>query len=339
MLRETPLYALSVSALTPRQGRNQTPSQRAEDAGFQSVWTFDTHQDVFAALASHAVGTSKIALGSGIAVWHRTPVGLLNAVNTLDEISGGRTILGLGTSPKERNENWYGVPFERPIARMAEYIRLFRKLWNSSPDKPVNHEGAFFNVRNFHRLHPPGRPAVPVYIGTVGPQMNRLAGALADGVLFDVALSRRYLAEVALPAIQKGLAQSGRDPDAFTVAGVVNTSIDPDRAYARRRAKRTIIWYSQIEYFHLAWQDDGFRPVAEACRERFRQGDLEGCYDIIPDEMVDALSIAGTPDECREKVRRYDGLLDVIQLSGVSHLTNADEVEAQNRLIVETFAQ
>src|SRR4051812_34934279 len=122
MPRETPQLAAVVSALRPDQAAGRSASQDAEDAGFHSVWSWDTHQDVFSALASHAVGTRRVELGTGIAVWHRPPVALLNAVDTLDQISGGRAILGLGASPRERNENWYGVSFERPIARMAEYI-------------------------------------------------------------------------------------------------------------------------------------------------------------------------------------------------------------------------
>lgn len=338
MPRESPQLAAVVSALRP-DGGGRSASQAAEDAGFHSVWTWDTHQDVFSALTSQAVGTSRIALGTGIAVWHRPPVALLNAVDTLDNISGGRAILGLGSSPKERNENWYGLSFERPIARMAEYILLFRELWSSSPERPVNHEGAFYRVRNFHRLHQPGRESVPVYIGTVGVQMNRLAGALADGVLYDVALSRRYLTDVATPAVLAGAKRQGRDLAGFTFAGVVNTSVDPDRSYAYRRAKRTIIWYSQIDYFVTAWEADGYRAVAEAVADAFRSGDIERCYELIPDEMVDSMSIAGTPDECRKKLRLYDGLLDVVQLAGTSHLTDADEFADHNRLIVETFGK
>src|SRR5262249_28159775 len=154
---------------------------------------------------AYALHTKRIRLGAGVAVWHRPPVVTAVASAQLTELSGNRFLLGLGSGPPQWNANLWGIPFERPIGRMREYIAATKGGSGSRPGRRFLRESERFQVRNCVR--PGGRPLEvlrEIWLGTVGPQMNRLAGEACDGVLFDLYLSPRYLRDVAMKSIEAG---------------------------------------------------------------------------------------------------------------------------------------
>jgi alkanesulfonate monooxygenase SsuD/methylene tetrahydromethanopterin reductase-like flavin-dependent oxidoreductase (luciferase family) len=153
----------------------------------------------------------------------------------VDEVK--RQVIRLGTGTQRMNESWYGLPFEKPAARMREAVEVIRGVWAAAAGPRFRHQGAHWNldIENFRR---PGlvRERVPIYIAGVNKLMARVAGEVADGYIGHPLFSRRYMREIAHPAVEDGLRRSGRSRQAFDMANYVICSINPDRAVARREA-------------------------------------------------------------------------------------------------------
>lgn len=313
----------------------------AEAAGFGSVWTADGAGDVLITLTAFALATRRIRLGSGVLVWNRPPVITAIAAGQLAELTEGRFILGLGAGPREWNEQWWGIPFDRPIGRMREYVEVIRGALAASPNEPYSYHGRHFQieglVRAFQRT---GRslPAVPpIWLGTTGPQMTRLAGQIADGVLLNPALSARYLATVAVPALLAGAQRAGRDRRALTIGALVSCVVDPDERTALRRVKATILAQITRDYFLRAWQDDGFGADIARAQASWHRGDIAGAFDAISDEFAATVCVAGTADRCRQRVAALLEIVDWVVLVVPTFLTDEATWQANCRALFETF--
>ncbi|MFN8532232.1 MAG: LLM class flavin-dependent oxidoreductase [Dehalococcoidia bacterium] len=309
--------------------------QTAEAAGFQSVWSGDGGGDVFSLLTAYALNTSRILLGSGVTVWHRPPIIAAQAAAQLSRISKGRFLFGIGAGPKDWNEDWWGVDFSRPITRMREYVEIMRDAM-STKREPLDYPGNVFQIRNFRRRGNLENPP-PIFLGTVGVQMNRLAGRVADGVLFDVCLPPSYLTGAAIPAVEAGLAKSGRPRDRFTMAAMIPAAVDPDSRAAKRFVKRSILGHLENAYFYPVWRAAGFEDEALAAREKLRAHDTAGALDAISDDFASAIGICGTADEARAQAAEWLGLLDRAILLTPPFGATDDEVAANRRTLIETF--
>src|SRR5919198_4185925 len=203
----------------------------AEDAGFESVWATEFYdRSATVALAAMAQATTHIELGSAIAyAFGRTPVVLAAEARDIDELSGGRLTLGLGTGTRRMQQDWHGLDGEHPAARMEELVPLLRRLWQLD-EGPVEHEGRFYRlrVRPTAPPRPPVRPEIPVYMAGVNPRMIEAAGAVADGLVGHPLFTPEYVRSVAWPALERGGARAGRDARA-PIAGYLTCSVDPDR--------------------------------------------------------------------------------------------------------------
>ena len=191
----------------PTQRENVELARRAEQAGFDSAWApeFHNHSGVLA-LAGAALETDRIELGTGIAwAFGRSP--LLTAVTALDldEMSGGRFVLGLGTGTRRMRTHWLGAPDERPATRLRETIEAVREVWKSSQAGAVRYDGELvqLDVRPYGRADQV-RDEIPVYVAAVNEGMTRIAGAVADGVVAHPMATPRYIEEVMRPAIAEG---------------------------------------------------------------------------------------------------------------------------------------
>src|SRR5438067_7932481 len=189
---------------------------QAEERGFRAAWFPEiTFGDAFGPATAVATKTSRIDLATGVVgIWSRSPVTMALQAATLNELSGGRLILGLGLQARGYVEGWHGQTYERPIRAMREYLTILRRTFTG---EPVTFEGELFSVRNFQlTMQPPERP-LRIYMAAIGPQMLRLAGELADGVL-GYCWSLEYLRDVVLPSLREGAGRGGRSLDGFDVA-------------------------------------------------------------------------------------------------------------------------
>jgi probable F420-dependent oxidoreductase len=278
-------------------------ARRAEEAGFESVWATEFYdRSATVALAAMAEATERIELGSAIAyAFGRTPVVLAAEARDLDELSGGRFTLGLGTGTRRMQQDWHGLDGEHPASRMEELVPLLRRLWKLH-EGPIEHEGRFYrlDVKPTAPPRPPLREEIPVFMAGVNRRMIEAAGKVADGLVGHPLFTPEYVSEVARPAL-----------DGTPIAGYITTSVSGDRDQARHDAAAIIAFNSTVKTYRAVHRVSGFEAQAEAVREAWGRGDFEGMAAAVTDEMIDTIALAGTPDEVRTRFEeRWDGVYE-----------------------------
>lgn len=309
----------------------------AERAGFESVWVPEAFWDVIVPLTLIAQATSRIRIGAATALAGRPPHLLHLAMSGIDAVSAGRLSVGLSHGPTGPNEGWYGGRPEKPVRRMREYVEVLRLMLQSYVG-PIDYSGEYFELVGYQKWVEPIRESLPILVGGSGPQMIRLSGRVADGFIGAALNSPKFFHEVVQPNLEVGLATSGRQRDDFELASVRICCVNADGDEARRRAKHQLAFYIGIAPALATVLDlHGFSRVREAVAEAFLGGDLPGAIAKIPDDVVGFLAIAGTPQECRDQIKSYEGTLDTILLYPPSIGHSKEMVVENHRLVVETF--
>jgi probable F420-dependent oxidoreductase len=284
----------------------------ADAAGLAGVWAPELYDRSATISAAAMIGTTeRIGVGTSIAYGvGRSPMTLAAEARDLDDLSGGRFVLGLGNGTRRMISDWHGQDPAAPAVRMEELVTLVRKLWRMH-EGPVEHEGRFYRVR-FAATGTVAAPArqIPIYTAGVNPRMIETAGRVADGLLGHALFTTGYIADVVRPAIDRGARHTGRSPSDVKVASLVLAAASDDAAQARREVAAQIAFYSSAKTYAPLLETNGFGAEGAAIREAFRRGDLAAMVAAVPDRMVDALAVAGTPDDIRAGLRRYEGLLD-----------------------------
>lgn len=310
-------------------------ARRCEDAGFTSVWVPETARTVPVQAAVVAQATQRLTIGSSVALsFVRSPVITAMTARDLAELSGGRFILGLGTQVKRVNQDRYSVPFEHPAPKMAEVIDVCRAVWRAFAGEPMDHRGRFYNVTlpPFPGAGPPPAP-IPIYIAAVKERMLTLAGASADGYLGHPFSSPAYLRDVALPAIEAGAKGAGRSRADVSVVQSLICSPGADVAQARWAAKAQIAFYGTTRTYRAVFDHHGYGDVVDPLREAHGRGDVPGMVDRITDEMCDTYAVAGSPEQVRAGLDRYEGLADVVMLNPPWAMPGTRTDEAFNDLL------
>jgi probable F420-dependent oxidoreductase len=324
----------------PAQRENIELAVRAEAAGFDSVWApeFHNHSGPLA-LAGAALQTSSVELGTSIAwAFGRSP--LLTAVTALDldELSGGRFVLGLGTGTRRMRTDWLGAPGDRPARRLRETVEAIRAVWAAAEAGAVEYEGELVQLR----VRPYGRagqvrPALPVYLAAVNEGMARTAGAVADGVVSHPMATLRYIDEVMRPAIAEGAEGEGRSAGDVAIADWLLVAVSDDPDQAREDAKRQIAFHATVRTYDRILDLHGFAETAARIRELWRSFDLAAMTALVTDEMLDQMAVAGTPQESRERVRERAASVDRLLLGAPAVATDAGRMREYHDAIVDTF--
>src|SRR5262249_49886799 len=203
-------------------------------------------------------------LGTSIATWARSVPTMATCAGTVDRISKGRFRLGLGTMPRAWNEDWHGIDTSRMVRRMREYVDCVRLAWSAHSGNSVNYEGEILHLRNFDSMRPPFRARLPIYLAASGPQMVRLAGELADGILIHPLQTLRTLTEVVLPQLSEGARRVGRDPGEMDPSVTIWCSISNDRREALHWAKAQIAGYIPMPYVYWVFEHHGWKKELAA---------------------------------------------------------------------------
>lgn len=298
-------------------------ARAADDAGVTGLWTAELHRTATVPAAVLAQSSTTATVGTGIAwAFCRSPMMTALTALDLDELSGGRFVLGLGSGVRRLVEDWHGMPFDRPVQRLAQTVDVIRAVVAGAEDGvPIQAGGdlAAIRLRGWERPFPTARRRIPIYLAAVGPKMCQLAGRTADGWLGHELGSPRYLREVILPEIDAGLRAAGRDRRDIDVVASACCVIHPDGREARRRAAGLVAFYASVKTYADFFDFHGFGAEAAAVRAAFREGDVHAMRDAVPDEMVAALTLAGTAEEVQAGLAAYAGLADAIKLSPPTH--------------------
>jgi probable F420-dependent oxidoreductase len=296
----------------------------AEAAGLDCLWAAETTNDPFLSLALAAEHSSSVSLGTGVAIaFARNPMSLAYTTNQLQEYSRGRVVLGLGSQVRRHIEKRFSSTWSHPALRMREFVLALRAIWASwNEDGPAGFEGEFYT----HTLMTPVFAPAPhefgpprVFLAAVGPLMNEVAGEVADGVLTHGICTARYLREVILPALDRGLAKSGRARDDVEVTCPGFISVVENEAAtgkARDAMRRHVAYYASTPAYRPVLELHGWGDLqAElyACSKAGRWNDMA---ELVDDEVLDTLTIVCGPGELAGEVaRRYGGLVDRINVS------------------------
>jgi probable F420-dependent oxidoreductase len=315
-------------------------AQRAEAAGFDSVFTIEFfNRHGYVPLGAIAQATSRIRIGTGIAnAFTRSPLLHASAAMDLDELSGGRMILGLGSGTRRMNEDWFGMPFSAPAARMEELVRLLRTAFAAQKGGGFRFEGEHWDLKAPIYARPgAAREQVPIWVAAVNRGMIRAAGRVGDGLVGHPIATRRWHREVTLPGLREGESDAGREGGACVLAPYVLCAIAETREQALQEAKGQIGFYYTTKLYHSILDLHGLRHIGEACSAALRKFDTKAMAEAIPDELVDEIGIACTADEARDRLAEWKDLTGDPLFYPPSVGVRPDRVRENAHTILEVF--
>lgn len=294
-------WGLSVPLMGVPLAEHADVIRTAETLGYTDLWSLEVDGgDAFTPLALAAAWSERLRLGTAIAgTFTRGPMTLAMTAASMAEAAPGRFVLGIGTSSDTIARDWNGIPFEKPYTRTRD---VFRAVKSALAGERVNVETDTTHVSNFRMTRPVPGP-VPIYLAALRERMLRLAGAEADGVIIN------WLAAADVPTVLRevraGATQAGRDPASVEVVARIFVCVSDDGAAARAIARRYIAAYLNVpvyaEFHKWLGRGEALRPMHEA----WAAGDRRGAVAAIPDEVVDAVFVAGDAATCRARIQAY----------------------------------
>jgi F420-dependent oxidoreductase-like protein len=319
-------------------------ARTAEDLGYDSIWTAEAYgSDAATVLAWLAAGTSRIKLGSGIfQIPARSAAMTAMTAATIDQLSGGRFLLGLGTSGPQVSEGWHGVRFGKQLQRTREYVAVVRM---ALARKRVEFHGETIDLplpdgpgKALKLTITPFKEQIPIYLAVLGPKNVALAGEIADGWL-PVFFSPEHTSTLRVP-LEEGAARAGRSLDDFRICPSVNVMIGDDVQSARDAMRPMLSLYvggmgsREQNFYNRLVCSYGFEDAAREVQDLYLEGKKSAAAMALPDALIDAVSIAGPRDKARERIRAYrDAGVETLIVSPVA-LDNPSRKE-QLRIVAE----
>ena len=298
-------------------------ARAAESLGFAGLWTSETKHDAFLPLAIAANETERIELGTSVAIaFSRSPMEMAQTAWDLQDLSGGRFILGLGTQVKAHVKRRFSMPWDRPVARLREYIGALRSIWSSfQTGEPLSFEGEFYRhtlITPFFNPGPLGQPEIPVFIAGVNTGLARLAGELCDGFHVHPFHSPEYVRRTVKPAIAEGAHNAGREPEEVELATsvfVVTGESDEEIGEQREKVRAQLAFYASTPTYRAVLEVHGWEEVGEKLGKLARDKKWDEMPDLITDEMLGAFAVEAAPDQVGGILKeRYEGLIDRVAL-------------------------
>lgn len=318
---------MRVEAFSP-QGKSwhdvQQAAQAAEEAGFDNFASPEIAHDPFFPLVAASMATKRIGLRTAIAVaFPRSPMVVANICWDLQEQSGGRFTLGVGTQVRAHNERRFSVPWSKPRKRLREYVESLRAIWRCwQKGERLKYEGEFYNFTLMTPEFTPDaakHPPTPVYTAAVRPRMLELSGEVFDGVRLHGFATRRYLEEVAMPAIEAGLTTAGRARESFDVCGggFICTGID-DEAVAKQLEfiRYRVAFYGSTPSYQPVFDLHGWQDLGAKLNRMSREGKWKEMAAQVPDEVVHEFAAVAPYDRLKDALQaRFGGISDSIELA------------------------
>ncbi|MGH3892892.1 MAG: LLM class F420-dependent oxidoreductase [Rhodococcus qingshengii] len=312
----------------------------AQRIGYNGVWSTEVSRDPFLPLLLAAEQAPNLEIGTAIAVaFARSPMTLAATANDLHAFSSGRFMLGLGSQIKPHIERRFSMPWSSPAARMHEFVRAVRAIWQCWQDEtPLDFQGEFYQHTLMTPMFRPGPNAFGtprILIAAVGPHMTETAAEVADGILVHGFTTERYLREATVPQIKSALDKAGKEWDNFTLSypGLVVTGAD-DREFREATAavRKQIAFYGSTPAYRGVLELHGWDDLHLELNRLSKQGDWTTMSELIDDEILNVFAVVGEPSVVAQEAHRRFG--DVIDRFGIytpytlAHETTAELVTA-----------
>jgi probable F420-dependent oxidoreductase len=317
--------------------------RQVEAKGFDAVWVSETTQNATVQASVLVQATERVQVGTNITLaFPRSPTVTAMEAWDLNELSGDRFVVGLGSQVKRIIEERFSADFDRPAKRMAEYVQAMQTVWRMERGEDVTFDGEIYRVLRpglGGRGKASDRAMPKVYVAAVGPLMTKAAASYADGILGHPFTSDRYLTDDVLPRIDEALAAAGRDRAGFTVAQGVILCIADDRQVAVREAKQQIAFYGTTPNYQGVFASYGDEELTSRLRQVWRDTgqDLDALVAAVPDEAVERYAVAGTPDEVKDKLAELERHVDHLILGGAWYKVPPPRLAENLWAILETF--
>jgi len=318
--------------------------QEGERLGYDSVWAAEAYgSDAATVLAWLAAGTSKIKLGSAIfQMPARSAAMTAMTAATIDTLSGGRMILGIGSSGPQVAEGWHGQRFARQLQRTRDYVAVVRK---ALARERLEHSGETIELplpdgpgKALKLMISPVQERIPIYLAAIGPKNTALAGEIADGWI-PTFFSPEYVSDFR-SLLEEGATRAGRSLNGFDIAPTVNAYISDDRELARNIMRPLLALYiggmgsRRQNFYNRLVQRYGFEAEAEKIQDLYLEGKKAEAAEAIPVELIDMVSLCGPADVVRDRLAAYrDAGVGTLMVTPLAFA--ADERVQQLRAVAE----
>ena len=314
----------SISTLT-------TLAREAETAGIDVLYTVDAGRSATVTAAAVIGATTKAEVGTYIVnAYAREPWMTGIEARDLNEISGGRFILGVGTGNLHFNDLYMGLDSSKPLAKMRDFMQIVKAVACGKAREPVRYQGDIHRIR-WRASWEPATTNIPVYLSASGPRMVRLAGEVSDGVGVGIMSSVGFVRDIVRPNAIEGARLAGRDPEglSFPVAATVSINADEEQARAATRASICKLYHPIAHpYYDSQLRQLGFTEFADQASTLMPQGRLNEAMALVPDEVIDTMTITGTPDQCQARLEEYEGVADQLILARTGQRGDAGGISA-----------
>ena len=293
-------------------------AQGAEDAGIDTLYTVDAGRSATITAAAVISSTSRANVGTYIVnAYAREPWMTGLEARDLNEISNGRFTLGVGTGNLHFNDLYMGIDSSRSRAKMRDFIQIVKSVVSGKAAERVRHQGDAHRIR-WRATWDPVTPTLPVYMSASGPKMVRLAGEVSDGVGIGIMSSVEFVRDIVRPNAIAGAQDAGRDPNSIAFPTAATVSVNQDRDLARDASRKSICkLYHPIPhpYYDSQLRQLGFEEFADQASRLMPTGDLKEAMALVPEEVIDTMTITGTIEECEKRIQEYQGVADELILA------------------------
>lgn len=325
---------------TPREAGDE--ARRLERIGLHGMWSLDTGHNPFMPLLLAAEHSTKLEVGTGVAIaLARSPMTLAQEAWDLAAFSKGRFLLGLGSQVQPHIERRFSMPWDNPVEQMRDMIGALRAIFTAfQTGGKLKYEGRYYKHTLLTPFFSPGpieNPDFPILVAGVGPQMTRLAGEVADGYVMHPFTNATYFEKVTWPALEAGLAKSGRPRDKFTVVtpAFMITGNEKQQKALERKVREQIGFYGSTPAYAEVLAVLGLEDLAKELHRLSKAGEWQTMGSLITSDIVDHFAVRATEDELPQKLAaRWGGKADRL----IAHFELPDDNAEAIRRCAETLA-
>ena len=312
---------MKVETSVETRGLRDVPAaaRKAEEMGYDGVFTSQTGHDPFLPVVLAAEHTQRLTLGTAVAIaFPLSPTSLAHIAWDLQALSGGRLLLGLGSQVKGHIVRRFSTPYAPPGPRMREYILALRAVWDSWQNgTKLNFQGDYYNLSLMTPYFNPGpieHPHVPVYVSAVNPYMLRLAGELCDGVRLHAFNTVKYTRDAILPNLEAGARKAGRRLSDIDICGgsfLATGETEEEIERAKQPVRTQVAFYGSTRSYRGVFEAHGWGDVCLQLHEMSTQGRWAEMGKLITDDMLEEFAIVSTYDDLVEKIKaRWAGIIN-----------------------------